>query len=93
MSQGIAASQLSDDELRHELLQLKLKQDDIAADGTPHQQANHRERTAELEAEFVRRFGTEHTEQAGRSTDAEHSERQPTNEPQPGIFPGAGDSR
>ena len=86
MAQGIPAKQLSDDDLRHELLQLKIKQDDIAADGTPHQQANPRERTAELEAEFVRRFGSDpdpHPDQGDRAAP----------EPQPGIFPGAGDSQ
>jgi hypothetical protein len=90
MAQGIAAKQLSDDDLRHELLQLKIKQNDIATDGTPHQQANHRTRTAELEAEFVRRFGSEHAEHAEH---AKHADEQPPDEPQPGIFPGAGDSQ
>ena len=87
MAQGIAAKQLSDDDLRHELLQLKIKQHDIATDGTPHQQANHRSRTAELEAEFVRRFGSKHAEHA------EHADEPTSDEPQPGIFPGAGDSQ
>jgi uncharacterized protein DUF6158 len=91
MAQGIAAKQLSDDDLRHELLQLKLKQEDIAADGTPHQQANHRERTAELEAEFVRRFGSEHAEQSDHDEQSGHDDV--PEEPQPGIFPGAGDSQ
>ena len=57
MTIGIPAGRLSDDDLRHELLQLKKKQDDIQSDGTDAQQANHRRRTAELEAEFLERFG------------------------------------
>jgi hypothetical protein len=58
MTDGIAARTLSDDDLRHELLQLKTKQAEIEADGTAHQRANHASRTAELEAEFVARFGS-----------------------------------
>lgn len=58
MTNGVPPERLSDDELRHELLQLKTKRDDIFADGTPAQKHNHEERTAELEADFVRRFGT-----------------------------------
>jgi len=57
MTSGVPAERLSDEELRHDLLQLKDKQADIEADGTADQQANHRARTAELEAEFVKRFG------------------------------------
>jgi hypothetical protein len=55
MSTGVPAATLSDDDLRHELAQLKLKQDDIERDGTANQKANHAARTAELEAEFLRR--------------------------------------
>lgn len=57
MSSGIPAGRLSDEELRHDLLQLKQKQADIRDQGTPDQQLNHERRTAELETEFVRRFG------------------------------------
>ena len=55
MTAGINASVLSDDDLRRELAHLKAKTDDIGSGGTAHQQANHRSRTAELEAEFLRR--------------------------------------
>jgi hypothetical protein len=57
MSIGVPAATLSDDDLRHELAQLKLKQDDIERDGTANQKANHAARTAELEAEFLKRHG------------------------------------
>jgi Family of unknown function (DUF6158) len=56
MSMGVSPRDLSDDDLRRELAHLKEKAEDIASDGTPDQQANHRTRTAELEAEFLRRF-------------------------------------
>ncbi|MCW2522781.1 MAG: hypothetical protein JWO63_1116, partial [Frankiales bacterium] len=56
MTIGVPAKQLSDDDLRRELLSLKTKQDEILSAGTPAQQANHRARTAELEDEFVARF-------------------------------------
>jgi hypothetical protein len=59
MTDGIPAHQLSDDQLRHDLLQLKTKQDDISAEGTAAQRRNHHERTAELEAELTRRFGAD----------------------------------
>jgi sarcosine oxidase gamma subunit len=56
MTMGVSARDLSDDDLRRELAQLKEKAADIAAEGTSDQQANHHNRTAELEAEFLRRF-------------------------------------
>jgi hypothetical protein len=56
MSMGVSPRDLSDDDLRRELAHLKEKADDIASGGTSDQQANHRTRTAELEAEFLRRF-------------------------------------
>jgi uncharacterized protein DUF6158 len=56
MSMGVSARDLSDDDLRRELAHLKEKAADIDADGTSDQQANHRRRTDELEAEFLRRF-------------------------------------
>jgi hypothetical protein len=59
MTSGVPAQSLSDDDLRHELLQLKKKRDDIQRDGTDAQKANHQSRTAELEAEFARRFGSD----------------------------------
>ncbi len=59
MSLGVTARDLSDEDLRRELAQLKEKAADIDSDGTSHQQANHRARTDELEAEFVRRFAPE----------------------------------
>ncbi|MDQ2837906.1 MAG: DUF6158 family protein [Actinomycetota bacterium] len=67
MALGIPASGLSEDDLRHELLQLKIKQADIQADGTPAQQANHQRRTAELEEEFLRRFGSSEVESGSES--------------------------
>ena len=56
MSMGVNARDLSDDDLRRELAHLKEKAADIESDGTSDQQANHRRRTDELEAEFLRRF-------------------------------------
>lgn len=58
MTGGVSAAQLSDEQLRHDLLQLKSKQADIEADGTADQKLNHESRTAELEAEFLKRFGS-----------------------------------
>lgn len=57
MPTGIPAAQLSDTDLRHDLAQLKKKQADIERDGSADQKLNHHTRTAELEAEFVKRFG------------------------------------
>ena len=83
---GIAAKTLSDDDLRRELAQLKTKQHEIEADGTPGQRANHQERTAELEAEFLARFGSH------GSKKIEHvAADEPQHDPQPGIHPGAGE--
>jgi hypothetical protein len=59
MTTGVPAEQLSDQDLRHELLQLKKKQDDIEGEGTEAQKANHARRTTELAAEFGRRFPDE----------------------------------
>ena len=56
MTMGVSGRDLSPDDLRRELAHLKEKTGDIAASGTPDQQANHRTRTAELEQEFLRRF-------------------------------------
>jgi hypothetical protein len=58
MSDGISANTLSDDDLRRELTQLKVKQDDIQRDGTAGQKANHVRRTDQLESEFLQRFGS-----------------------------------
>jgi hypothetical protein len=64
MTQGVPAEQLSDPDLRHELRQLKKKQDDIEREGTDAQRSNHASRSAELGAEFARRFpGEDLTEQ------------------------------
>ncbi|HEX2905015.1 MAG TPA: DUF6158 family protein [Jatrophihabitans sp.] len=68
MTSGVPAAQLSDEQLRHDLAHLKGKQHDIAQDGTADQQRNHADRTAELEAEFVRRFGA-----PGDGSDGAHS--------------------
>jgi hypothetical protein len=57
--QGVPAEQLSDDDLRRELGQLRLKQDDIERDGTEDQKANHARRSGELGSEFGRRFPDE----------------------------------
>lgn len=59
MTIGVPAEELPDDELRHELLQLRKKQDDIERDGTEAQKANHARRSGELAAEFGRRFPQE----------------------------------
>lgn len=54
--QGVPAEQLSDEDLRRELAQLRHKQDDIERDGTEDQKANHARRSDELGSEFARRF-------------------------------------
>jgi Family of unknown function (DUF6158) len=59
MTNGVPAEQLSDEDLRHELRQLQLKRDDIQRDGTDAQKSNHASRSAELGAEFTRRFPDE----------------------------------
>ena len=56
MTDRVPAHTLSDDLLRHELLQLKNHQSEIGASGTPEQKKNHASRTADLEAEFGKRF-------------------------------------
>lgn len=56
---GISGPSLDDADLLRELTSLKTKQHDIEADGTPDQKANHVRRTAELESEFVARFGAD----------------------------------
>jgi hypothetical protein len=86
---GVPARSLSDDDLRRELAQLKMKQAEIMATGTTDQKANHTKRTAELEEEFLNRFSPERQEMAEQSTAAtdRHGE-----DPQPGSFPGAGNS-
>ena len=81
MTDRVPAHTLSDDLLRHELLQLKNHEADIHSSGTADQQANHAARTTELEAEFSKRFP---------STEAQPA-AEPASEPQPGIFPGAGE--
>jgi hypothetical protein len=86
MAEGIAAQQLSEDDLRRELAHLKETQNEIMANGNPHQQTNHRERTAELEAEFLARFGTASRSDDGKSdrTEGEGAGR--------GTVPGAGEA-
>jgi hypothetical protein len=59
MATGIPAQELSDADLRRELLQLKTKQQEIQAGGTPDQKSNHASRTSELEEEFLKRFSPE----------------------------------
>ena len=59
MTMGVPPAELSDEDLRRELLQLKKKQDDIEGEGTEEQKANHARRTGELAAEFGRRFPAE----------------------------------
>lgn len=59
MTQGVPAEQLSDADLRQELRQLNKKQDDIRREGTDAQKSNHASRSAELGAEFARRFPDE----------------------------------
>jgi len=94
MTQGIPAERLSDDDLRHELLQLKQKQDDIRRDGTDAQRANHASRTGELEAEFVRRFGSAAGDGEGREPLGEPDEARlaPGNDPSGRQEPGGAES-
>jgi hypothetical protein len=54
---GIPPGDLDDNDLRREMTQLRVKESDIFAPGSPDQRKNHTLRTEELEAEFVRRFG------------------------------------
>lgn len=93
MSMGIPPEQLSDDELRHELAQLKLKQDDIERDGTPDQKFHHKRRTAELEPSFVERFaaGSDSADadrEAAQSDAPQGEDAEPADHPQPGVMPG-----
>lgn len=59
MTNGVPAEQLSDDDLRQEFQQLQKKRDDIQREGTEAQKSNHASRSAELGAEFARRFPDE----------------------------------
>ena len=54
-----AVAALSDDELRRELAGLKSAQAQVESGGTPQQRTEHAGRTEVLEAEFLRRFGTD----------------------------------
>jgi Family of unknown function (DUF6158) len=56
MTQGIPASELSDDDLERELTHAHEKRHDIFVDGTVDQLRNHSARTAELEHAYLERF-------------------------------------
>jgi hypothetical protein len=83
MTDGVSAHALSDDLLRHELLQLKDHESEIGTKGTADQKKTQASRTAELEAEFSKRFA--HIEPQSEDTGPTQSD------PQPGSFPGAGE--
>ena len=51
-----AMAEISDEDLNRELAHLYEKRHDILRTGTAEAWANHRERTDQLEAEYVRRF-------------------------------------
>lgn len=59
MTNGVPGEQLSDEDLRQELHQLRKKRDDIQREGTEAQKSNHASRSAQLGAEFARRFPDE----------------------------------
>jgi hypothetical protein len=56
MTQGIPASELSDDDLERELTHAHEKRHDIFVDGTVDQLRNHSARTHELEQAYLQRF-------------------------------------
>jgi hypothetical protein len=56
ISTGIPASALPDEELHRELSQVHETRDDTFRHGSAHALAHHDQRTAELEAEYLRRF-------------------------------------
>jgi hypothetical protein len=58
MSDGIPASNLTDQDLKRDLAQLGRTRADIESTGTADQKRNHIERSQELEAEAERRFGS-----------------------------------
>jgi Family of unknown function (DUF6158) len=64
MTQGIPASDLSDDDLERELTHAHEKRHDIFVSGTVDQLRNHSLRTHDLEQAYLQRF-------ADRVTDAE----------------------
>jgi hypothetical protein len=90
MSMGVSARDLSDDDLRRELAHLKEKAADIYADGTSDQQANHRTRTDELEAEFLRRFLPENKQGTGSSAGDPSQPDSSAREDAPGAEGGPG---
>ncbi len=65
MSDGIPASELSDEDLNKDLAQLDRTRADIGSTGTNDQKRNHVERSRELKAESERRFGSSRTSAAG----------------------------
>ena len=66
---GIAASDLSDDDLERELGHAHDKRHDIFLDGTADQLINLSNRTRELECEYLRRFGNRVSEAVAKFED------------------------
>lgn len=66
---GIAASDLSDDDLEHELAHAHEKRHDIFVSGSADQLINLSNRTRELECEYLRRFGHRVREAVAKSED------------------------
>lgn len=98
MTSGVPAERLSDDDLRQDLLHLNDKRADIERDGTADQKLNHANRTAELEAEFAKRFAPGQADQDGSDPAEANSARadtEPANtgraEPDPTDPHGKGD--
>ena len=58
MTDGIPASELSDEDLNQDLAQLDRTRANIESTGTDDQKRNHIERRHELQAEAERRFGS-----------------------------------
>jgi hypothetical protein len=58
MTDGIPASELSDEDLNQDLAQLNRTRANIESTGTDDQKRNHIERSHELQAEAERRFGS-----------------------------------
>lgn len=66
---GIAAGDLSDEDLDRELTHAHEKRHDIFLTGTADQLINLSNRTRELECEYLRRFGNRVAEAAAKSED------------------------
>ena len=66
MLQPPAMAEISDEDLNRELNHLYEKRHDILRKGSADAWANHRERTDQLEAEYLRRFSRGVTEAAAK---------------------------